>query len=155
MKRYILVAAFVSIFLAGTALAQSTVPTAWTVTYTIGDTTRTFNFIAANDGIGSFRFRTPASTVRSNFPAVWLSPAIGRMNFSAEVQIPVSNTVRETGALVFKGTRTNDGRMVGPVIFVVDNVLSATPSPFSIRTGTFAAVPINITAGRADLDVSR
>ena len=151
MRKFLFVA-LASILLAAPQFAQTTAPAGvWVVTYTIGDTTRTFQFVAMNDGTGTFRFRTPTATARSVFPAVWAHPGLNKTNFSSEVQLPVSTTLRETGALVFKGTRGNDGRLAGPVIFIVDNVLAATPAPFSIRTGTFTAVPLTATGGRQEL----
>ncbi len=153
MKRNLLFTVLAMTLFVGPVLAQvSTAPAgAWAVTYTIGDTTRTFTFVALENGTGTFRFRAPSATVRSIFPAVWAHPAPNKTNFSSEVQLQVSNTLRETGALVFKGTRGNDGRLTGPVIFVVDNAIGATPAPFSIRTGMFTAVPLTATGGRQEL----
>lgn len=124
----------------------------WTVTFNFGanSTARTFQFNANNDGTGAFRFRTPSAVVRGLFPAVWSRPTANTMSFTAEVQLPLTNTVREVGTLVFKGTRATNGTMSGPVIFIIDNTggLPATTVPYSIRTGTFTAVPLSVAAAR-------
>lgn len=156
MKLKIIFVALAFVLLAAPMFAQTTTSGgAWTVTYTIGDTTRTFTFIAANNGTGTFRFRFPSAAIRSVFPAVWQNSTPNRISFTSEVQFPLSNTLRENGTLVFKGFRGNDGRLQGPVIYIVDNVLAATPTPFTIRNGTFTAVPLTPTGGVSDLSRSR
>lgn len=131
----------------------------WIVTFNFGanSTARTFQFNANNDGTGAFRFRAPSVAVRSIFPAVWARPTANTLSFTSEVQLPLTSTVREVGTLVFKGTRATNGTMSGAVIFIIDNTggLPATTVPYSIRTGTFTAVPLSVTAGRAELRVRR
>ena len=121
------------------ALPQTTT-SGWTVTYHLDGTTtgRSFTFTPVSDGKGTFRFPT---TTRTVFPAVWARPAPNRINFSAEVQLPVGTGTRESGALVFKGNVATNGTMSGPVVFVMD--FPGPTAQYIIRTGTFTAVPLS------------
>lgn len=133
----------------------SPVPVAgWNVTFSFtGEPfVRQLRFMSFAGGTGKFFMTVSGPTTQSQavFPAVWDQVTTSLMSFSGEVEFPIGNCCRETGTLVFKGTRAFNGSMSGPVIFVTNQSgpTTTTPASYVIKTGTFTALPIPIASAR-------
>jgi hypothetical protein len=73
-------------------------------------------------------------------PAVWAQTTNDRVNFSAEVELPIGTCCRETGTLLFKGKIVSGNSITGKAIFITSTIDEENSNGFRSMVGTFTAV---------------
>lgn len=126
--------------------AQSPKPTLngrWSVKFSLSNThDKILIFEAKPDGTGTFLgLNTAADDKRMTapVPAVWSELTDQRVSFSAGIELPLGTCCRETGTLIFKGTRASDESIKGRSIFITSTIDEENFIGFRSDVGTFTA----------------
>jgi hypothetical protein len=145
----------ISIFGAQGVAFQSTVPHAfvlpaqgtnvsgrWHVKLNFSGGEKNLVFDAQAKGSGSFLLLDTApdgKSVAEPQPAAWSQTTHDRVNFSAEVELPIGTCCREVGTLMLKGKFNSSKTISGKAIFVTSTVDEENYIGFRSMLGTFTA----------------
>ncbi len=96
-------------------------------------------------GSGSFLLLDAAPDGKSAAepqPAAWSQTTHDRINFSAEVELPIGTCCRDVGTLMLKGKFTSSNTISGKAVFVTSTVDEENYIGFRSMLGTFTAIRI-------------